>query len=371
MSDNEEIIEERSVETIFDEKFFEENYKPYENDNYDFDEAEIHYLDKTFVYSYKPYMCTKETVKTTLNTYGVAVIPNVLNKEEIRAMNDGMWDTLELLTEKFETPIKRTNPYSWVSHANLLPNKYMLMQYWKIGHAQYVWDVRQNEKLVDIWSTLWNCKNEDLITSFDGVSCHLPYGVGTYGYYNGSDWLHLDQSYRKKNFACVQGQVVGNHVFPGDATLTFLQGSHKYHSEVADFFSLNNEVDWFVLEDQHLKYYLDKGCVQRCITCPAGSLILWDSRTVHSGQEPFKSREKDNIRNVAYVCMMPKHHATEEVIQKRITAFENMQMTTHWATQGILFPKEPRVYYKSDIPDVGEISPPKLTELGRKLVGYE
>jgi hypothetical protein len=46
-------------------------------------------------YVYEKYVSTLENVKKTLEEYGIAVIPNVLNEEEIKDMNNGIWDYLE------------------------------------------------------------------------------------------------------------------------------------------------------------------------------------------------------------------------------------------------------------------------------------
>ena len=46
-------------------------------------------------YLYKRYRCSKETLKQTLNKYGVAIIPNVLNEEECQNMVDGQWNFFE------------------------------------------------------------------------------------------------------------------------------------------------------------------------------------------------------------------------------------------------------------------------------------
>ena len=37
-------------------------------------------------YLYKRYRCSQETLKDTLNKYGVAIIPNVLNENECQDM---------------------------------------------------------------------------------------------------------------------------------------------------------------------------------------------------------------------------------------------------------------------------------------------
>ena len=45
----------------------------------------------------------------------------------------------------------------------LFPIHSMLLQHWSIGHSQYVWDIRQNSKVIDVFSNIWN--DNDLILS--------------------------------------------------------------------------------------------------------------------------------------------------------------------------------------------------------------
>jgi hypothetical protein len=82
-----------------------------------------------------------------LKEKGVAVYRGVLNEEECRAMNDGMWDTAEHLTSGLAQPLKRDDPETYKSVFNLVPKHGGLIQEFEWGHAQYVWDVRQNKKV--------------------------------------------------------------------------------------------------------------------------------------------------------------------------------------------------------------------------------
>ena len=56
-------------------------------------------------YKYEAYVCTKETLKKTLEKYGVAIIPSVLTDEECNEMVSGMWDYFEHLSQEWEKPI--------------------------------------------------------------------------------------------------------------------------------------------------------------------------------------------------------------------------------------------------------------------------
>ena len=108
-------------------------------------------------------------VRTTLEQFGVAFIPNLLNDAECEAMNSGMWNTLNHLSS---SPIQQTNPESWRVVQQFHPLRSGILQFNGIGHAQYVWDVRQNPKVTQVFANFWG--EEDLLMSFDRVTCLLP-----------------------------------------------------------------------------------------------------------------------------------------------------------------------------------------------------
>jgi hypothetical protein len=314
------------------------------------------------------YITTPELILETLNKYGVAIIPSLLNETEINNMNNGMWEYLEYITSDFTIPINRNDKNTWKSFYDLYPMHSMLIQHWSIGHAQYVWDLRQNPKVVNIFSKIWNCNNEDLLTSFDASSYHFPPEDTKRGYYKNS-WLHSDQSFTRNNFECVQSWITGYDVNSDDATLLILEKSHKYHEEFKNHFNIQKKEDWYKLNDEEIKFYINKGCKEKRISCPAGSMVLWDSRTIHCGVEPLKNRQQKTFRNVSYICMMPRNKSTKLNIDKKIKALNNLRTTTHWANRTKLFSKYPQTYGKS-LPNVKQIQPPILTELGKKLAGF-
>ena len=58
-------------------------------------------------YEYLKYVATKETLRETIDTFGVAIIPNVLNDGECDDIVSGIWDFFEHITQAWEVPIKR------------------------------------------------------------------------------------------------------------------------------------------------------------------------------------------------------------------------------------------------------------------------
>ena len=52
-------------------------------------------------YEYEKYICTSSTLLDTINKYGVAIIPSVLNEEECNEMIEGMWNTLGMIATPY------------------------------------------------------------------------------------------------------------------------------------------------------------------------------------------------------------------------------------------------------------------------------
>ena len=172
----------------------------------------------------------------------------------------------------------------------------------------------------------------------------------------------------------MQSWVTGLDVEKNDATLTILEGSHKFHKEFQDRFKNNTNGDWYKLDDNEQEFYISKGCVRKNIMCPKGSLVCWDSRTIHCGVEARKSlnnesRHKPKFRSIIYTCYKPRLFANEKSIKKKQKAFEEMRMTSHWPCKVKLFSKNPNTW-GNGIPEITKINPPKLTELGKKLAGF-
>lgn len=319
-------------------------------------------------YKFEKYVTTLDKVNETLDNYGVAVLPSLLNEKECTKINNGMVNFFEHITSEWAKPFKINDKTTWKELFKLYPVHSMLYQHWKIGHSQHIWDVRQNLKVVEVFAKIWNCKNEDLLVSFDGASFHLPPEETNRGWFNKS-WLHTDQSPTRNEKECIQGMITSLDVNEGDATFCFLEKSHLFHKEFSKRFNISEKGDWYKLNDHEISFFKDKSCEMVKIKCPAGSMILWDSRTIHCGVEALKRRANKNFRSVIYICMTPRNLCSKKDLEKRKKAFEELRMTTHWPHKPILFPIKPRTY-GGELPIVKDIKKPILNELGRRLIGY-
>jgi hypothetical protein len=315
---------------------------------------------------------TSAEVKSKLAQFGVCVIPRLLNKDECAAMERGAWTWLEDATQHLPIPVKKDAPETWKSYFELLPSHAMLLQHWGIGQARWLWEVRSNRKVMQVFASLWNTSLDDLITSFDGAAIHLPHEVTRRGFYRGNTWLHTDQSYGRPNMECVQSWVTARKVRAGDATLAVIPGSHQLHGAFASRFgpAVVQSRDWFKLNEEQQRWYEDQtGAVRQFIKCPRGSMVLWDSRLIHSGSEAMRTRPLANIRTVAFVCMTPRRLASDKMLKKRVAAFEAGRTSSHWPHKLHVFGKLPRTY-GNPVPRVFIGAPHIPSGVERRLVGY-
>ena len=58
---------------------------------------------------YNKFFFTPHNLKNTLNLYGVAIIPNVLNHYECNKINEGMWDFFEHISNNWSGELKAIN----------------------------------------------------------------------------------------------------------------------------------------------------------------------------------------------------------------------------------------------------------------------
>jgi ectoine hydroxylase-related dioxygenase (phytanoyl-CoA dioxygenase family) len=320
-------------------------------------------------YEFLKYSTKKEGLSEMMIKYGVAIIPNVLNAIECKKMVNGMWSYFEHITSMWTVPIDRHNKKTWTEFYKLYPVHSMLIQHWNVGHNQESWNLRQNEKIVNIFSYFWNTDKDNLLVSFDGLSFNLPPETTNKGWNRDNTWYHTDQSYTRNTFECIQSWITGLDVNEGDATLSIMENSHKYHEEFSKKFKITDKSDWYKLNKMEEQFYINKGCEYKNIKCPKGSLVFWDSRTIHCGIEAHNNRLKSNIRAVIYLCYSPRDYCKQKQLEKKQKAFLELRTTVHHPCKPKLFPKKPNTYGKS-IEEITIINKPVLNELGKKLAGF-
>lgn len=160
----------------------------------------------------------------------------------------------------------------------------------------------------------------------------------------------LDQNPRKLGRRCIQAylNVTGttNENEPGNR---FYEGSHIAFKKFTKPYRGNDDTDWFKLTDDMITEIPEKfGLKLVKPLCPPGSLVLWDSRCIHS---PHDGSDFGVGRCVFYMCYLPYQadtfNAKEE--KKKAEAYTTMRSTQHTPFPQHMFPKTGRTYGKEDI----------------------
>ena len=214
-----------------------------------------------------------------------------------------------------------------------------------------------------MFATLHGVSPDELFASFDALSVHLPPertpGGEKCGFFR-STWLHTDQGPASSKIKhphgnvpdfCVQGQVVINGARECDATLLVLPGSHRFAPAFFEAFPPKDpEEDWQQLKDpRHEEWFAKQGCVRTRVAAPEGSMVLWNSSTVHCGVEPERGRPAPYpIREVVYVCMLPRPvigtKGLAKLLKRRQDIYNGGRVSSHHPLRPRTFPVAPRTY---------------------------
>ena len=110
-----------------------------------------------------------------------------------------------------------------------------------------------------------------------------------------------------------------------------------------------DDTDWFKLTDEMIDTIRNEYQLKLVKPiCSPGSLVLWDSRTIHS---PDDGSDFGIGRSVFYVCYLPYQSDTFTIKEeeKKRNAFNEMRATQHTPFPQHMFPKKCRTYGKENM----------------------
>lgn len=311
-----------------------------------------------------------EKIQNLLDVHGFAIVENVLTSEECYSVIDGTWDSMEKITAGLDIPLKRNIGETWPS---IKKQKNLRNMYSGHGivHAEFFWRLRQNPKILSVFCQAYGggCQPRDLLASFDGLSFQTPpeYNTKGVGWYRNC-WYHVDQSFTRPQRECFQSWVTARDVTSKDFTIGFFAGSHRdTFREFGRTFGITKTDNSYKLQSpQEMEFYENRHTQIR-ITCTAGSLVIWDSRLLHSGLEPIRGRKKPAFRTVCFLSYGPRVGVPQRILNKRVHLYETRRATTHWAHKGMKTIPEENSHYDRLIKLKAN---PQENKLMRRLIGY-
>ncbi len=321
-----------------------------------------------------------------LEEKGYCVIENALTREEAAVLNERVWHEF---VERAWPACRMDDRSNWKETFPIHQKTGMFTG--PAGQIQVMWDLRQDPRIFDIFAKIWN--TQELVVSMDGLSLMCPTDIRE-GYF--TPWPHVDQEINRRqddvthdNNApsgfvsesvlktapyTVQGQFLLEDSFEGDGGFYLIPHSH---SKFDEFAPLLEAIDASEMSGNEKREGRNKVLVDlfgpsygKQVTAPKGSLILWDSRTIHWNQHPTNP---GTVRMVGYLCYVPKARLTEECKKLRKEAFVNGASTGH-------NPVYPQVKYTKEhiYPEyIRYLEDPSyrqpvihLTPLGESLLGF-
>lgn len=333
-----------------------------------------------------------------LEELGYCVIPELLSTREAELLYQRVWHEF---IEKAWPNCRMDDRSNW-KKTFPMHNKMGVFS-GPAGQIQVMWDLRQDPRIVDVFAKIWNTDN--LIVSMDGLSLMCPTEIRE-GYFE--PWPHVDQAIIRRQDSVshnnnppigfvsesslktqpytIQGQFLFEDSLDGDGGFYCIPKSHLRFTEFAPELEMINAMAAPKNEKRNASYKflqeffdsrMDESGNSYCmkhITAPRGSLILWDSRTIHWNQHPMKDRpNRDNprVRMVGYLCYVPKARLGDAERMVRREAFEKGVSTGH-------NPAYPELKYTKDhigkefvhyLEDPSYIQPKiNLTPLGQALL---
>lgn len=334
-----------------------------------------------------------------LEEQGYCVIPQLLSNSETEQLYQRVWHEF---IEKAWPNCTMSDRSNW--EESFPKHNKMGIFAGPAGQTQVMWDLRQDPRIVEIFARVWN--TNDLIVSMDGLSFMCPPEIRE-GHFE--PWPHVDQFILRRgdNVAhnnnpslgfisesplktqpyTIQGQFLFQDSFDGDGGFYCIPKSHLRFTEFAPRLETIMEEITINTERRKARTEFLEGFFgtdpsgnlinTRHITAPRGSLILWDSRTIHWNQHPSKNRpyqDHSKVRMVGFLCYVPKARLTEEGRTRRKEAFEQGVSTGHNPSYPELKNSKDHIYkeFEQYLEDPLYVQPKiHLSRLGESLLGIE
>lgn len=298
---------------------------------------------------------------------GFVVLPGVLSADKTDYYRSKL---LKWITG-FNLGLDLEDESTWTSEHLPVSFKSMFGNYCA-PHEAFMWEARCEPTVIEPFAKLYG--TDELLVSFDSFNIGLPRRKDL----SFQPWPHCDQSPDRVGLACVQGILNLYNSGPQDGGLIVMKGSAPLFEEFFQqlpkekrFSSPHVHSDFYLFNEEQVKWFEDRGCTQYKVEAKPGDLILWDSRTMHHAAFPMGNE----IRTVIYTCFAPASQCSPEDLVKKQQLFHRFEGTTHWPNCNMFGQGKAKKNGKRESSEIcplerdEPVEKPVVTEQVKKLAG--
>lgn len=327
-----------------------------------------------------------EVAAKDLQEKGYAVVPGIFTADQCTEALDKFWQVLTTASGgRIQRPRSAADWAKFKKGGNWPSEMHGILANGEWAHLPMVRSMRtENPRACYVFMRLYGCQVHELKQANDRVNFQAPAEWMPHSLkkvpkaqlgIEDASWLHCDQALLKTGRHCIQGLLTLTPATqPGDASLELLPYSHLLHPHLESLIGREltpsqakenwlkfsdeekqrmNRVIRFVGDDNSEHALFDRFI---SVEAAAGSLVLWDSRTLHQGgsiraHAGAPRLDPTRPRFVVYICMQPIWGGVENLADKQRkkmqTSFEKRRATSHWPGAGstaITVFGAPRVY---------------------------
>jgi hypothetical protein len=270
----------------------------------------------------------KETNKWRqyLKTQGYVIVTGTMTQEKITELKNQFAKDLSAMKTGIDitdaTTLRKNNMPGICSIGIIKDNNS------GFGHSRAAYLARDAAK--PVFETLM--EEKDIATSFDGGSVFPNWSIDAIKNQKTKGlWLHIDQG--TPEYQAVQGMVSLLPVTAKTGGLVVAPRSHLVTKQLLKANGVMGRGGNYITMDmksQEIGKIIGSDIVM--LTAPAGSIILWDSRTVHSNHHAIITPTPDMgpcLRLNIYVCFMKRRH-DEATMEFRNLTIDKQRLCNHW-----------------------------------------
>jgi hypothetical protein len=232
-------------------------------------------------------ICDRQCIKDHLDKYGYVAI-RVLSKNDVKN-----------LKSKFKSWYFNLHPNININSWNTLPDQVAgIIKGYKVGHTNFMWDIRNNICVNYVYQLIYNSK-ERMVPSYDGCT-YYPKNLGTNSTAE-SLWPHIDKNPYMNTLLYQSAISLESNMNENDGGFVCWEKTHyldtSFYSDIVDPDKEYPE-EFFRIPHDAISDIKPK-----ILRVPKGTMIVWNSSLIHCNLPPSKNAVHDRL--VAYVCMVP------------------------------------------------------------------